>query len=271
MFCQNHDLGRMRILLWRQRLVPFGLEPGIFVAVDVGVFEIVGVVGDDKAVRLERVNVRLDLRPLRAGVFVRVLVEPEHIHRAVVGQEVGQLFFDEPEIIALRFRRQAVHILLAGLQHVVLAPGIISGQAIIKPDLQPARTEGVHKLAHEVALALVVVRERGDVVRGVLAVPQRPAAGVFGGEDGVFHAGGLGGIGPLAAIQLRRREAAGVFVAGGPLPLVVAGHAVMDEHPKLPREKFFLAFGQRTNFPGKATHGEQHGRKDEGECFVFHH
>ena len=68
--------------------------PGILIAQHVGVTQVARVVRHDDAMRLERPDMRQDFRPLRGGVFVGVLLNPQQVNRPVVGQHLGQLFFD---------------------------------------------------------------------------------------------------------------------------------------------------------------------------------
>ena len=125
------DLGGIRVVFGRQYLALLGLQPRIFVAVNIGLLEVGGVVGEDEAVGLERMDVCLDLTPLCPCVFVFILIKLHQIHRAVLGQQFGQLQLDELDVIARRFRRHPVKVGLAGLQLIF---GVISRQAIVESD-----------------------------------------------------------------------------------------------------------------------------------------
>jgi hypothetical protein len=101
-------------------------------------------------------------------------------------------------------------------------------------------------------------------MRRVFTVPQSIAAGVLRRKHGVFHSRRLGGIGPLAAVELGWREGTRVFITRGPLPLVVGGHAVVDIHPEFPRKKFLLPLGQRLGRLREAAPGESERQKNKG-------
>ena len=83
------------------------------------------------------------------------------------------------------------------------------GSGCIADLIKQTLTSELHQLTggiHVVALAGAEVPETPDIVRfGVLAVPQTPATGVFDGQHGILHPGGLGRVGPLAAMDIVNR------------------------------------------------------------------
>ena len=84
----------------------------------------------------------------------------------------------------------------------VAVPGVckVIGEAIVESDFQSAGTEGVDELADDIALAVLVVDKSGDVVRGDVAIPEAPAAGMFDRENAVLHARRTGRLSPLPTI-----------------------------------------------------------------------
>lgn len=68
------------------------------------------------------------------------------------------------------------------------------------------------------------------VVVGCLGVPDAEAAVMLGGQAAVGHAGRLGSLCPLAAVEACRCKSRHGHIGVGPVLRRIRGHIVVDEH-----------------------------------------
>ncbi len=169
-------------------------------------------------------------------------VEPHHVDLAVVGEQLGDLVLHVLAVaihVAAGVEDVAVGALAEGMEPVHGEIGVMPvNEGVIEADVEALGAEGVHHLAEGV----FAVGGVGDLVVGVLGVPQAEALVVLGGEDHVAHAGLAGGLRPFAGLEevgVEEVEVDLVVFVGDLLivadPLVPRRHGVespVDEHAK---------------------------------------
>ena len=116
----------------------------------------------------------------------------------------------------------------------------ITGETIVKSDFESAGSEGVDKLTYDVTLTVFVVDEAADVVFGMVTVPETPAAGMLDCQHGVFHAGSMGEIRPLTAIQFVGFEKCRVFISVGPFAIDISSHVKVKEQAETKLQEILL-------------------------------
>jgi hypothetical protein len=142
------------------------------------------VVDDD--LRLKRPN-HLKQR-LRVPVFGRAAqtVEPHDVDPAVVGEKLSDLAVEEADVLGVVFR--------------AIVRVVPVDRRVVNTPPEPGFVAGVGQLFDHVAAE----RRFGarDLVVGEPGIEHAEAVVVLGGEHHVSHAGGFGGLGPLAGVEL---------------------------------------------------------------------
>ena len=153
-------------------------------------------------------------------------VDDERRDVAVVREKLLELRLDELRVLGLD---------VSGADAVV---GVEDAE--VEHDGKPFLTESIDILADDIDVG---GRLHGVVVGG-LRIPDAEAAVVLGGEAAVGHAGSLGGLCPLAAVEARRCEGRDGHVGIGPVLNGIRGHVVVDEHTEAEIDEGLLQFTQ---------------------------
>ena len=213
------------------------LAGSLLVALDVGIEEgLARILGSiqvhHQTLGLQRLDVAVDV--LEGYLIVRDAaprgipsVDDDGADATVAREELGQLVLYHLHVL------RGYHVRTQTVVHIE--------DGIVEVDFQPFGTESVGVFAHHVATQ----RTLHHVVVGGLGVPDAEAAVMLGGQTAVGHAGGLGCLGPLAAVQACGIEAFGGGIGVGPVLVVERGHVEMDEHAEPAVYELLLQLVQR--------------------------
>ena len=225
----------------------------MFVRFDVGVEQCLArVLGcievHDEAVGLQAFDVVVDFREwyffvgdARPGCIPAV--DDESGNLAIVGEEFTQLCLD---VLCMAW------FYMAGANAVVCVE-----YAEVEHHAKTFLAESVDILTYDIDFGW---RLHGVIV-GCLGIPDAEAAVMLGGKAAIGHAGRLGSLCPLAAVEVCRCKSRHGHIGVGPVLRRIRGHIVVNEHAEAQVDKGLLQFAQRLLLGSCNNSRQQTGEK----------